>query len=26
VEMPGIEPGCNRYVSNDSTAVESFEV
>ena len=24
VEMPGIEPGCNRYVSNDSTAVESF--
>ena len=25
VEMAGIEPACNRYASDDSTAVESFE-
>ena len=26
VEMPGIEPGCNRHASNDSTAVARFGV
>ena len=26
VEMLGIEPRCNRYSSNDSTVIESFEV